>query len=220
MKKTLTAVVLGFLLYQQAALAVGGVIVEDPGSIAKTVEVIAKAKDQIVELKKQVDLAKNQLDAYKQEVLDTKRRLEGVSDYSALFGSADAYLKDFWEGMNRDLSDSDIRNMASKYGFDTKEYDQIKQQYKAKFEQVTKYEALSDDLEKSAKKLAKAQAVFRQATTPQKREELQNNIMLETSTMQAKIAQANAEIQRLEKEQKLQEEAALRKFADDNFSLN
>lgn len=220
MKKTLTAVVLGFLLSQHPALALGGVIVEDPGSIAKTVQVIAKAKDQIVELKKQVDLAKNQLDAYKQEVIDTKKRLEGVSDYSAMFGSADAYLKDFWNDLNKDLSDSDVRNLAAKYGFDIKEYDQIKQQYKDKFEQVTKYEALSKDLEKSANKLAKAQAAFSQATTPQKREELQNNIMLETSTMQVKIAQANAEIQRLEKEQKLQEEAAQRKFADDNFSLN
>ncbi|HGG5823032.1 TPA: type IV secretion system protein [Salmonella enterica subsp. enterica serovar Saintpaul] len=218
MKKTLTVIVLGFLMFQQTALAAGGVIVEDPGSIAKTVEVIQKAKAQIDELKKQVDLAKNQLDAYKQEVLDTKKRLEGVSDYSAMFGSADAYLKDFWNDLNKDLTDSDVRNLASKYGFDTKEYEQIKQQYKEKFEQVTKYEALSKDLEKSADKLAKAQKEFNQATTPQKREELQNNIMLENSTMQLKIAQAEAEIRRSEKEQKLREEAALRKYMDSNFS--
>lgn len=46
MRKTLTAIVLSALLAPPMAFAIGGgVIVEDPGSIAKTVEVIAKAKE-------------------------------------------------------------------------------------------------------------------------------------------------------------------------------
>ncbi|EMB0787330.1 hypothetical protein U7S69_004917, partial [Escherichia coli] len=76
MKKTLTVLFLGATLtgYSSMASSVGGVIVKDPDSIAKTVEVIKKASDQIAELKKQVDLATSQLEAYKKEVLDTKRR--------------------------------------------------------------------------------------------------------------------------------------------------
>ena len=159
MKKTLTALILGATLtgYSSVASSVGGVIVKDPGSIAKTVEVIKKAADQIAELKKQVDLATSQLEAYKQEVLDTKRRLEGITDYSAIFGSAESYMKDFWEDMKKELTDADIRSMATKYGFDTKEYDRIKRQYESKFEEITKYEAMSKDLEKSAEKIKATQ---------------------------------------------------------------
>lgn len=221
MKKTLTALFLGATLtgYSSVASSVG-VIVEDPGSIAKTVEVIKKASDQIAELKKQVDLATNQLEAYKQEVLDTKRRLEGITDYSAIFGSAESYMKDFWNDMQRELTDADIRSMATKYGFDTKEYDQIKRQYESKFEEITKYEVMSKDLEKSAEKIKATQKAFSKADTPQKREELQNNILLETAAMQLKIAQNEAEINRMAHERKLREEAALIKYTESNFSLN
>ncbi|MDT1643172.1 type IV secretion system protein, partial [Escherichia coli] len=222
MKKTLTALFLGATLtgYSSVASSVGGVIVKDPGSIAKTVEVIKKAADQIAELKKQVDLATSQLEAYKQEVLDTKRRLEGITDYSAIFGSAESYMKDFWEDMKKELTDADIRSMATKYGFDTKEYDRIKRQYESKFEEITKYEAMSKDLEKSAEKIKATQKAFSKADTPQKREELQNNILLETAAMQLKIAQNEAEINRMARERKLREEAALIKYTEDNFSFN
>ncbi|EDQ2484876.1 hypothetical protein ZW22_004383 [Salmonella enterica subsp. enterica serovar Oranienburg] len=221
MKKTLTAIVLSAVLAPPVALAIGGggVIVEDPGSIAKTVEVIAKAKEQLDQLKEQVATAKGQLDAFKNEVIDTKKRLEGFSDYSTIFGSAESYMKDFWNDMSKDLSAADIRKIADKYGFDTTEYQQIEAQYKEKFEQVTRYEKLAKDIELSSGKLARAQTAFRNATTPQQREELRNNIILETSTMQAKIAQTDTEVRRMEKEQKLREEAALRKYSDDNFSL-
>ncbi|EFJ8462660.1 type IV secretion system protein [Escherichia coli] len=222
MKKTLTALFLGATLtgYSSVASSVGGVIVKDPGSIAKTVEVIKKAADQIAELKKQVDLATSQLEAYKQEVLDTKRRLEGITDYSAIFGSAESYMKDFWEDMKKELTDADIRSMATKYGFDTKEYDRIKRQYESKFEEITKYEAMSKDLEKSAEKIKATQKAFSKADTPQKREELQNNILLETAAMQLKIAQNEAEINRMARERKLREEAELIKYTESNFSLN
>ncbi|HGJ5856659.1 type IV secretion system protein [Arsenophonus nasoniae] len=196
-----------------------GIPVVDGAAIAQAVALVEKANAQIKELQDQVQTAKSQLDAYKQEVIDTKKRLEGFTDYSAIFGSAEAYMQDFWDDLNKDLNAADIRKFADKYGFNLKDYEQIEREYKNKFQQVEKYEALEKNITAHSRRLGGAQKAFNHAKTPQQREELLNNIILESNVLQAQIAQTNANIQKMEKEQKLKEEAAVKKYLDANFSL-
>lgn len=196
----------------------GGIPVIDGAAVAQAVALVEKANAQIKELQAQVQTAKSQLDAYKQEVIDTKKRLEGFTDYSAIFGSAEAYMQDFWEDM-KNLDGKKFEDMADKYGFDTRELEAVKEKYEEKFQQVHKYETLEKNIHARSVALNNAQKAFADAKTPQQREELRNNIAMESNILQAQIAQTNAEVQRLEREQQLKDEAKLNKYLSDNFDL-
>lgn len=216
MKKTTLAVLLFAQLCAVPAYS-GGIPVIDGAAIAQAVALVQEAQSQLKELQDQVKTAKSQLDAYKQEVLDTKKRLEGFTDYSAIFGSAEAYFNDFWKELEKDLSQGDIQKLKEKYGFDFDEYSDLEKEYKEKFQQVRKYEVLEKDIQGSADRISRAQKAFQQAKTPQQREEMGNNILIESAALQAKLAKADAEIRRMEKEQKLREEAAALDYLNKNF---
>ncbi|WGM13869.1 type IV secretion system protein (plasmid) [Arsenophonus nasoniae] len=217
MKKRLIALILAqiFLNFSHAAIPV-----LDLKAIAEAQRMFEQAKKQLSELEEQVKTAKSQLDSFKKEAELTKKRFEGYSDFTAIFGSASAYLKDNLTEIKKGLSDADWQKIKKENDLDFSregEMTAIEKNIKAKFEQTKRLEKMTDVLMKKTEKLDSLQKAFKNATTPQQREEVLNTLQLENQAMQNTLASVNLEIQRQEKIEQIEKQKLDYQYSKSQF---
>lgn len=199
MQKRLIAIILVQIFFNFSHAAIP---VFDAKSLIEAQNMLKNATEQLKILNKQVETTKNQLESFKKEAELTKNRFEGYSDFTAIFGSASSYLKNNLTEIKKGLSDDDWQKMKKENDLDFNregEMAAIEKNIKAKFEQTKRLEKMTNVLMKKTEKLDSLQKAFKNATTPQQREEVSNTLQLENQAMQNTLASVNLEIQRQEK---------------------
>lgn len=184
-----------------------GVPTVDPGAIGQL-------QQQLMEAKNQLETANNQLKAFEREVMDTKRRLEGVTGFDADFKLE---LSKTLDGFIKEIESTAFDNFKAIANFDNL----IKGsglEYQVK-DMAVRNENLDKELEALRKKndeISRLRSKFATAETPQQREEIANSISAEQ--MQYEIAKRQTEIANeqtqieAEAKQKARERSALQKM--------
>lgn len=190
----------------------GGIPTIDVAAIAESVKMLEEARNQLNELKTQVATAKSQLDSFVKEAEDTKRRLEGYTDFSNIFDSSTEYLKDTLNDFKSDIKQVEIDDYLKSKGVDVKDDTELKADYERKVEKIKRYEKIQTNLESQSSKLDKLQREFKSATTPQKREEILNTIQLENLKMQNTMKTVELEMKKQEQEQEIEKKEAVVKY--------
>lgn len=195
----------------------GGIPTIDVAAIAESVKMLEEARNQLNELKTQVATAKSQLDSFVKEAEDTKRRLEGYTDFSNIFDSSTEYLKDTLNDFKSDIKQVEIDDYLKSKSVDVKDDTELKADYERKVEKIKRYEKIQTNLESQSSKLDKLQREFKSATTPQKREEILNTIQLENLKMQNTMKTVELEMKKQEQENQILESEALKASMDKEF---
>lgn len=210
MRKIITALLLVFTCSSSSVYA-SGIPVIDAASIAESVKMLAEAQKQLKELQEQVATAKSQLDDFRKEAEETKKRLEGFTDFGNIFDSSTAYLKDTLKDIQGDLSDADYYDWQAKQKIETEKGSGLEAEYQRRAAKIHRYEKMQDNLTVQSAKLDSLQREFKDATTPQKREEVLNTIQLENLKMQNTMKAVEFEMKKQEQEDAVAEKEALKK---------
>lgn len=210
MRKIVTALLLVFACSSSSVYA-SGIPVIDAASIAESVKMLAEAQKQLKELQEQVATAKNQLEDFRKEAEETKKRLEGFTDFGNIFDSSTAYLKDTLKDIQGDLSDADYYDWQAKQKIETEKGSGLEAEYQRRAAKIHRYEKMQDNLTVQSAKLDSLQREFKDATTPQKREEVLNTIQLENLKMQNTMKAVEFEMKKQEQEDAVAEKEALKK---------
>ncbi|MEG9385077.1 type IV secretion system protein [Morganella morganii] len=210
MRKIITALLLVFTCSSSSVYA-SGIPVIDAASIAESVKMLAEAQKQLKELQEQVATAKSQLEDFRKEAEETKKRLEGFTDFGNIFDSSTAYLKDTLKDIQGDLSDADYYDWQAKQKIETEKGSGLEAEYQRRAAKIHHYEKMQDNLTVQSAKLDSLQREFKDATTPQKREEVLNTIQLENLKMQNTMKAVEFEIKKQEQEDAVAEKEALKK---------
>lgn len=134
---------------------------------------------QLAEMAEQLKIAEAQLNSFKEEALQTQKRLEGYSNFGSLFDIAD--LQNTLDNMINNIDTSSIKNTLDKYGLNSE--DTIKQ-YDLLATTYNEYENLLKSFKEKDKKLSGLREKFNLAQTPQERDEIANNIALESVALE------------------------------------
>lgn len=189
MKKTLIA---GLLLATFCVSPAWAVIpVTDAASILKTVqEGLTRAKEaaaNLEQLKQQYDQIKQQYEQEVQYAKDQKARLEGFTDFSGGFDTASSYLKDSLSDVTSGAK-SDLGGLRNEYGL-TSTDSAAQARYDGILQKIKFYDNFNTQIRQRADRLASLQKSFSEATTPQKKTDVANQLSAEQMTMDMQIKQ-------------------------------
>ncbi|WHT81968.1 type IV secretion system protein [Providencia rettgeri] len=215
-KNIITLTLLASFVFSPLSFA-GGIPTIDVAAIAEAEKMLLEARNQLKELQTQVATAKSQLDDFRKEAEETKKRLEGYTDFSNIFDSSTEYLKDTLNDFKSDIKQVEIDDYLKSKGVDVQDNTELKADYERKVEQIKRYEKIQTNLESQSTKLDKLQREFRDATTPQKREEILNTIQLENLKMQNTMKTVELEMKKQEQENKILESEAMKASMDNEF---
>lgn len=215
-KNIITLTLLVSFVFSPLSFA-GGIPTIDVAAIAEAEKMLLEARNQLKELQTQVATAKSQLDDFRKEAEETKKRLEGYTDFSNIFDSSTEYLKDTLNDFKSDIKQVEIDDYLKSKGVDVQDNTELKADYERKVEQIKRYEKIQTNLESQSTKLDKLQREFRDATTPQKREEILNTIQLENLKMQNTMKTVELEMKKQEQENKILESEAMKASMDNEF---
>ncbi|MFH6841013.1 type IV secretion system protein [Providencia sp. 2024EL-00732] len=210
-KNIITLTLLASFVFSPLSFA-GGIPTIDVAAIAEAEKMLLEARNQLKELQTQVATAKSQLDDFRKEAEETKKRLEGYTDFSNIFDSSTEYLKDTLNDFKSDIKQVEIDDYLKSKGVDVQDNTELKADYERKVEQIKRYEKIQTNLESQSTKLDKLQREFRDATTPQKREEILNTIQLENLKMQNTMKTVELEMKKQEQEQEIEKKEAVVKY--------
>lgn len=214
MKINLMALFVSFVLASNAS---AGIPVIDAGSIAQSTALVVEAGKQLKELQDQVKTAKNQLADFRKEAEDTKKRLEGFTDYSNIFGSAETYLKNTLNEAKKDIINMD--SLKSQYGIDAPSNTKLSKEYETKLKKIQRYETMENNIVTQSKKLDKLQRNFSDAETPQQREEILNNLQLENMKMQNTLVAFDLAMKQEQTSAEIEKQKAVQEWNKKFFSI-
>lgn len=187
-----------------------GIPVIDASSIAQSAMLVTEAKNQLTELKEQLSTAKNQLLDFQKEAEATKKRLEGYTDYSSIFGSADSYLK-----KNSDeLMNSGVENLdglRKKYDLESSS-SAMQKKYDSLLQRINSMEVHNERLNKKSKEMNALQEQFSNATTPQEKSDISNQLQTENINMQFIISQYDLEEKAIINKDEINREISAKNF--------
>lgn len=210
MRKIITALFVIFTCSVSSVYA-DGIPTFDALNVQQSVKMVAEAQKQLKELQEQVATAKSQLEDFRKEAEETKKRLEGFTDFGNIFDSSTAYLKDTLKDIQGDLSDADYYDWQAKQKIETEKGSGLEAEYQRRAAKIHRYEKMQDNLTVQSAKLDSLQREFKDATTPQKREEVLNTIQLENLKMQNTMKAVEFEMKKQEQEDAVAEKEALKK---------
>lgn len=216
MRKIITALFVIFTCSINSVYA-DGIPTFDALNVQQSVKMVAEAQKQLKELQEQVATAKSQLDDFRKEAEETKKRLEGFTDFGNIFDSSTAYLKDTLKDIQGDLSDADYYDWQAKQKIETEKGSGLEAEYQRRAAKIHRYEKMQDNLKVQSAKLDSLQREFKDATTPQKREEVLNTIQLENLKMQNTMKAVEFEMKKQEQEDAVAEKEALNKYMDEQM---
>lgn len=187
-----------------------GIPVIDASSIAQSAMLVTEAKNQLTELKEQLSTAKNQLLDFQKEAEATKKRLEGYTDYSSIFGSADSFLK-----KNSDeLMNSGVENLdglRKKYDFESSS-STMQKKYDSLLQRINSMEVHNERLNKKSKEMNALHKQFSNATTPQEKADISNQLQTENINMQFIISQYDLEEKAIKNKDEINREISAKNF--------
>lgn len=208
MNKTLIA---GLLLATFCTSPAWAIIpVTDAASIAKTVqEGLTRAKEaasNLEQLKRQYDQIKQQYEQEVQYAKDQKARLEGFTDFRGGFDTASSYLKDSLSDVTSGAK-SDLSGLRNQYGL-TSTDSAAQARYDGMLQKIKFYDNFNTQIRQRADRLASLQKSFSEATTPQKKTDVANQLSAEQMTMDMQIKQYDIAERQMDAAEKARQEQA------------
>ncbi len=185
-----------------------GVPVVDVASIAKTVEEgVTRAK----EAAQQYEQLKREYEQSVKYAEEQKKRLEGFTNFNSGFDTASSYMK---QQLN-DIADPkkyDIDSELDKFGLNDSE--SIKARLEGAAAKVKFFDAYNLELKDRATKLESLQSKYHQATTPQQKADLTNQLQTEQINMQYFMKQNELAEKQMEQQDKLRQEQLRKQWMD------
>lgn len=216
MRKNSVAVLLSSVLASPVVFG-GGIPTIDGAAIAQSAQILNEAKNQLKELQDQVKTAKNQLADFKKEAEETKRRLEGYTDFSSYFDSSSAYLKDTLNDVKKDITSKDLSDFFNDNNIQVEDGSGLESIYKAKVEEIKTYERLQDNLTTQTKKMDRLQRDFESATTPQQKQDILNTLQMENLKMDTTLKAVDYELRKQKETQQIKENELQRKYMENEM---
>lgn len=165
--------------------------VTDAASIAKTVqEGLTRAKEaasNLEQLKRQYDQIKQQYEQEVQYAKEQKARLEGFTDFRGGFDTASSYLKDSLSDVTSSAK-SDLGGLRNQYGLNSTD-SAAQARYDGILQKIKFYDNFNTQIRQRADRLTSLQKSFSEATTPQKKTDVANQLSAEQMTMDMQIKQ-------------------------------
>ncbi|HBJ0272038.1 TPA: conjugal transfer protein TrbJ [Escherichia coli] len=164
--------------------AIAAIPVIDPASIAKTVEEgVNRAKEAAANLQQ----LKEQYEQTIKYAEEQKRRLEGFTDFSNGFDSAESYMKTRLSELT-DYSKTNVNSLRDKYNL--KSTNNLAQnRYDSILKKIDFYEKFNKSLLERANRMQNLQSSFSHASTPQQKADLANQLNTEKLTLEMQIKQ-------------------------------
>ncbi|EEC9863817.1 conjugal transfer protein TrbJ [Escherichia coli] len=164
--------------------AIAAIPVVDPASIAKTVEEgVTRAKEAAANLQQ----LKEQYEQTIKYAEEQKRRLEGFTDFSNGFDSAESYMKTRLSVLT-DHSKENVSSLRDKYNLKS-ESNLAQTRYDSILKQIDFYEKFNKSLLERANRMQNLQNSFSHANTPQQKADLANQLNTEKLTLEMQIKQ-------------------------------
>ncbi|EEZ8146481.1 conjugal transfer protein TrbJ [Escherichia coli] len=164
--------------------AIAAIPVVDPASIAKTVEEgVTRAKEAAANLQQ----LKEQYEQTIKYAEEQKRRLEGFTDFSNSFDSAESYMKTRLSDLT-DHSKENVNSLRDKYNLKS-ESNLAQTRYDSILKQIDFYEKFNKSLLERANRMQNLQNSFSHANTPQQKADLANQLNTEKLTLEMQIKQ-------------------------------
>ncbi|HAV7684176.1 TPA: conjugal transfer protein TrbJ [Escherichia coli] len=164
--------------------AIAAIPVVDPASIAKTVEEgVTRAKEAAANLQQ----LKEQYEQTIKYAEEQKRRLEGFTDFSNGFDSAESYMKTRLSDLT-DHSKENVNSLRDKYNLKS-ESNLAQTRYDSILKQIDFYEKFNKSLLERANRMQNLQNSFSHANTPQQKADLANQLNTEKLTLEMQIKQ-------------------------------
>ncbi|ENA3559224.1 conjugal transfer protein TrbJ [Escherichia coli] len=164
--------------------AIAAIPVVDPASIAKTVEEgVTRAKEAAANLQQ----LKEQYEQTIKYAEEQKRRLEGFTDFSNGFDSAESYMKTRLSVLT-DHSKENVNSLRDKYNLKS-ESNLAQTRYDSILKQIDFYEKFNKSLLERANRMQNLQNSFSHANTPQQKADLANQLNTEKLTLEMQIKQ-------------------------------
>lgn len=197
-KKTFLAMVVSFSFSTVAYSS--GIPVVDIASIAKTVE---EGLTRAQEAAQQYEQLKREYDQSIKYAEEQKKRLEGFTNFNSGFDTASSYMK---QQLN-DLTDTkqyDVDSELDKFGLNSSE--SIKSRLEGAAAKVKFFDAYNVELKDRATKLENLQSKYNEATTPQQKADLTNQLQTEQINMQYFMKQNELAEKQMEQQNQLRQE--------------
>lgn len=197
-KRKLLAIIVSF-----SFVTVGyssGIPVVDVASIAKTVE---EGLTRAHEAAQQYEQLKREYDQSVKYAEEQKKRLEGFTNFNSGFDTASSYMKQ----QLKDLTDTkqyDVDSELDKFGLNSSE--SIKARLEGGAAKVKFFDAYNVELKDRATKLEILQSKYNEATTPQQKTDLTNQLQTEQINMQYFMKQNELAEKQMEQQDRLRQE--------------
>lgn len=197
LRKSLVALCLSLSI---VSISYAGIPVIDAPSIAKTVEEgLVRAK----EAAQQYEQLKQEYEQSVRYAEEQKKRLEGFTNFNSGFDTASSYMKKQLDDLT-DIKSYDVDSELDKFGLNDSQ--SIKARLEGAAAKVKFFDAYNDELRDRATKLESLQSKFNQATTPQQKADLSNQLQTEQINMQYFMKQNELAEKQMEQQDKLRQE--------------
>lgn len=216
MKKNSIAILLSSVLVSPVVFS-GGIPTIDVAAIAQSAKILKEAKNQLKEMQNQVKTAKNQLSDFKKEAEETKRRLEGYTDFSRYFDSSSSYLKETLNDVKKDITSKDLSDFFNDNNIKVEDSSGLESIYKAKVEEIKKYERLQDNLTTQAKNMDRLQRDFESAITPQQKQDILNTLQMENIKMDTTLKVVDYQLEKQKQAQQIKENELHRRYMENEL---
>ncbi|TNV16106.1 plasmid conjugal transfer protein [Buttiauxella sp. B2] len=177
-----------------------GIPVVDIASIAKTVEEGLTRAQEAAQQYKQLKQDYEQSLKYAE---DQKKRLEGFTKFDSGFDTASSYMKNQLNDLT-DIKNYDVDSELDKFGLNSS--DSIKARLEGAAAKVKFFDSYNLELKDRASKLESLQSKYNQATTPQQKADLTNQLQTEQINMQYFMKQNELAEKQMEQQDKLKQE--------------
>ncbi|EGH9360838.1 plasmid conjugal transfer protein [Salmonella enterica] len=200
MLKKILANTLLFLASCFSLNGTAGILVYDPTAVAKTVD---EGLTRAQEAAKQYEQLKQEYEQSVRYAEEQKKRLEGFTNFNTGFDTASSYMKDRLTDLT-DVKSYDVDSELDKFNLNDSE--SIKARLEGAAAKVKFLDSYNDDLKNRASKLESLQNKFNQATTPQQKADLTNQLQTEQINMQYFMKQNELAEKQMEQQDKLRQE--------------
>jgi len=194
------SIALMLLLLPLSSLTYAVIPVTDAASIAKAVQ---EGLTRAQEAAQQYEQLKREYEQSVQYAQEQKNRLEGFTNFNTGFDTASSYLK----GQLNDLANVknyDTDTALNQYGLN--DTASIKARLEGSAAKIKFLDNYNVELKNRASKLENLQSKFSQATTPQQKSDLTNQLQTEQINMQYFMKQNELAEKQMEQQDKLRQE--------------
>lgn len=168
---------------------------------------------QLAEMAEQLKIAEAQLNSFKEEALQTQKRLEGYSNFGNIFDISD--LEKSLDSLIKSIDSSKISSILQNIDVDMdiiSNSESLKKNYEKEAEKYGQYENILEDFKNKNKKLDELRNQFNLAQTPQEREEISNNIALESMKMENEMKAIEYQLKMNELKRQIEQKNEVNKY--------